>query len=144
MSRPAVLTLCLCLAALFSAPASSRAEDQDAEPRIDCDNAVSTVEMNFCGEKELEKADAALNAAYKNAIAGIPELASEKPYDTKSWEEALRASQRAWVAFRDAECKDHVPMFWTGGTGATGEVLGCMTEMTKNRTVQLKELYEPD
>ncbi len=142
MSRPVYLTVCVCLGVLFAVPAPSRAEDKGADPKVDCENAMSTVEMNFCGEKELEKADAALNAAYKKALASIPELAGEKPYDAKSWEEALRASQRAWVAFRDAECKDHVPMFWTGGTATTGEVLGCMTEMTKNRTDQIRKLYE--
>jgi uncharacterized protein YecT (DUF1311 family) len=144
MPRPALLALCLCLGAIFAVPIPSRAGDNDAEPKIDCDDAISTVELNFCSEKELDKADAALNAAYKKAIARIPELAAEKPYDAKSWEDALRASQRAWVAFRDAECKDHGTMFWTGGTGATGDALNCMMEMTKNRTVQLKELYEPD
>ena len=66
---------------------------------------------------------------------------SEPPYDAKSWEAALRASQRAWIAFRDAECNDHVAMFWTGGTGATVDIIGCKTEMTKARTKDLKERY---
>jgi uncharacterized protein YecT (DUF1311 family) len=85
------------LAALALAPSAIRAEE-----KIDCANAMSTVEMNFCAEQELNKADAALNETYKKALAAIPEMATEKPYDAKSWEEALRASQRAWVAFRDA------------------------------------------
>ena len=144
MSRPAFLALCVCLGIVSAVPAPSRAQDQGAEPKADCNNAMSTVEINFCLEKEFDKADAALNADYKKAIAKIPKMASEKPYDAKSWEDALRASQRAWVTFRDAECKDHVPLFWMGGTGATGEVLSCMTEMTKSRTTQLKELYESD
>ncbi len=108
----------------------------------DCGAALSTHEMNQCAEKELDAADAALNDTYQKAVAGIPARAGEKPYDAKSWQDALRASQRAWVAFRDAECKGHAPMFWTGGTGTTGDVLGCMTGMTEERTKALRERYE--
>ena len=131
--------LALLVAALSLTAGSAQAGD---DPKVDCANAMSTVEMNFCGEKELDVADAAMNEIYKKAIAAIPGLASDKPYDAKSWEEALRGSQRSWVAFRDAECKTHLPMFWSGGTGTTAEVLGCMTELTKNRTEQLKNRYE--
>jgi uncharacterized protein YecT (DUF1311 family) len=35
-------------------------------------------------------------------------------------------------------------MFWTGGTGATAEILGCMTEKTEARTKELKARYEAD
>ncbi len=121
-------------------PAAIKAEDVD--PPIDCANALSTHDMNFCADKELERADSALNEVYKKALASIPEMASEPPYDAKGWEAALRASQRAWVTFRDAECNDHVAMFWTGGTGATGEILGCKTEKTEQRTKELKDRYE--
>ena len=82
-----------------------------------------------------------MNAIYKKALASIPSLASEKPYDAKSWLDKLRASQRAWVAFRDAECKDLVPMSWSGGTGTSGAVLGCMSGMTKVRTKDLVEQF---
>jgi uncharacterized protein YecT (DUF1311 family) len=111
---------------------------------IDCANATSTVEMNFCAEEEFDKADAALNKAYQTALAAIPSLAGEHPFDAKSWENALRASQRAWLAFRDAECDQHVPMFWTGGTGTSSAVTGCTTEKTRARTEELKEQYEPE
>lgn len=113
-----------------------------AEDKIDCENASSTVEMNFCAGEEFAKADASLNAAYKAALAAIPEMATEHPFDAKSWESALRASQRAWVAYRDAECDGHVPMFWSGGTGTTAEVIGCKTDLTKARTKELKDRYE--
>ncbi|MEQ1715382.1 MAG: lysozyme inhibitor LprI family protein [Hyphomicrobium sp.] len=115
-----------------------------AEEAIDCANAMATVEMNACAEKLLEKADAALNETYKKALTAVPEMAGEKPYDAKGWEEALRASQRAWVAFRDAECNNHVAMFWTGGSGATADILGCMTDKTEARTKELKARYEAE
>lgn len=139
MLRTLVAAGLLVLALANVAPA--RSED---DPPIDCTNAMATHEMNACAEKDLEKADAELNAVYKKALAAIPEMATDEPYDAKSWETALRESQRAWVAFRDAECSKHVPMFWTGGSGATVEILGCIREKTEARTKELKERYEPD
>lgn len=134
-----VLIVVVALAAAHSAVAGAGANAPRAA--VDCENAVSTVDMNACAQAELDRADVALNAAYKAALADIPEMASEAPYDAKGWEAALRASQRAWVAFRDAECNDHVAMFWTGGTGATADILGCMTTKTEERTKELTERY---
>jgi uncharacterized protein YecT (DUF1311 family) len=108
---------------------------------IDCANAQSTIEMNFCADREYAAADAALNDIYKQALAEIAKSDGEKPYDPKSWETALRASQRAWIAFRDADCKGLEPMQWSGGTGSTGAVLGCMTQLTQERIRVLKERF---
>lgn len=113
-----------------------------AEDAIDCDNASSTVEMNFCSDKAFQEADAKLNAVYKKVLAHIAEADLEKPYDRDSWEKAMRESQRAWVAFRDADCKGAVPMEWSGGSGTSAAVNGCMTEKTEARTKELTERYE--
>lgn len=108
---------------------------------IDCNRAATTVELNYCAEKDFDRADQALNATYQRVIAAIAKSDGDAPYDAKSWEAALRQSQRAWVAFREAECKGLVPMEWGGGTGTTQAVLTCMTEATKARTGSLHERY---
>ncbi|AGK57815.1 hypothetical protein HYPDE_30703 [Hyphomicrobium denitrificans 1NES1] len=108
---------------------------------IDCANASSTVEINFCAEKDFQAADKTLNAAYEAALASINGRDLEKPYDAKSFEAALRASQRAWLAYRDADCKDLVAQEWSAGSGTTSASLGCMTEKTMQRTKELKERY---
>lgn len=131
--------IALLLAVFALAPAAHAEEEED---KIDCSNAMSTVEMNHCAGLELEKADAELNKVYKMALARIPEMAGEPPFDAKSWEGVLRASQRAWVTFRDAECDGHAPMSWGGGTGTTVAVLGCKTSLTEARTKMLKDQYE--
>lgn len=113
-----------------------------AQNKLDCASAMATPELNACSELELERADDLMNAIYKKLLAKIAASKGDKPYDARSWEAALRASQRAWVAFRDADCKGLVPMAWGGGTGTTGEVLGCMTEKTIRRTDELTAHYE--
>lgn len=114
------------------------------EPALDCENASSTNEINACVQREYEAADRVLNETYQKALASIPEMAGDPPYDPKTWEQALRASQRAWIAFRDAECGAHVPMFWSGGSGATSEVISCEIEKTQERVKELKARYEAE
>jgi uncharacterized protein YecT (DUF1311 family) len=115
-----------------------------ADDPIDCSEQTTTVEMNFCADEDFKASDAKLNAAYKRVLAQIADSDLEKPYDRDSWEKAVRESQRAWVAFRDADCKGAVPMEWSGGTGATSAVLGCMTVKTEARTKELAERYNLD
>lgn len=119
----------------------SSTADADDDPPVDCDNAKSTYELNTCADRAFQKADDALNAAYKKALAHAAKNGMEKPYDSESWQKALRESQRAWVAFRDADCKGLVPMAWGGGSATSGEVLGCMIEKTEARTKELVDRY---
>lgn len=112
------------------------------EPKVDCSNAMTTYEQNYCADKDLAEADKKLNEAYQKLLDGIAKTDGEKPFDAKSWEKALRESQRAWVAFRDADCDGLVPMSWGGGTGTTAVVLGCKTAKTEARTKELLEYAE--
>lgn len=113
-----------------------------ADDPIDCANAMSTAELNFCSDKDFQAADTELNVVYKKVLAQIAQSGPEKPYDSASWETALREAQRAWVAFRDADCKGLVPMEWSGGSGTSAAVLGCMTQKTKTRIEDLESRYE--
>lgn len=120
---------------LMTAPAHAAGE------KIDCDKATSTVEMTYCAEKAFEAADKELNEVYKAALAKIAKTGNPAPYDAKPWEAALRGSQRAWVAFRDAECKELEPMEWSGGTATSMSVLGCLEHLTQERVKALKERF---
>ena len=144
MSRIHLLPLICVSAALLGLVSPALSNEPAAEPTLACSNAMNTHDMNICAQEELDNADTALNAIYKTSLAAIPGMASEQPYDAKTWEQALRASQRAWVAFRDAECNGHVSLFLTGGTATTAEVLSCMTQMTQARAKSLKEQYGPN
>lgn len=129
-------SLALLVASLALVVSSNGARAGD--PPIDCENANTTVEMNFCGDKAFAAADKALNVAYRSALAAVKQRVLEPPYDARHYEEALRASQRAWVAFRDADCRDLVAQEWSGGTGTTSAVLSCMTSLTEERTKDIR------
>ena len=143
MRRPCLFLMIAGLAAVVvPALPCQAAAAQDEEPKIDCANASSTYEMNMCGDRELQAADAKLNDIYKQALQWIAKTDADKPYDSKTWEAKLRASQRAWIAFRDADCKDLIPMSWGGGTGTTADVLGCPTEKTKVREQEIRRHFD--
>jgi uncharacterized protein YecT (DUF1311 family) len=110
---------------------------------VSCDKAVSTVELNQCTDLMFRAADDKLNAAFKKTLAFVAASQAPKPYDRASWEKALRESQRAWLSFRDADCKGLIPMSWSGGTGTTAAVLECMIAKTDARTKELIAIYGP-
>lgn len=133
------LSLALLASQLLLVPVSHA----QSGPPIDCSKAIATPELNACADLELQAADGKLNAAYRKALAYIEKSGGEKPYDPVSWANALRASQRAWIAFRDADCDGLVPMSWGGGTGTTSAVLYCKTVKTEARTTELIAIYDP-
>lgn len=80
-----------------------------------------------------KKADAELNEVYqqiRKAYAGDP-----------SFLEALKASQRIWITFRDAELKMKYPDREPGWYGSmhTMCISYYLTELTNERTTKLKE-----
>ena len=135
-----MLRFAILVAAATALPFTLAAAQTTPNP-IDCAKAASTVEMNTCAERDFAAADRILNEAYSRALAEIAVSDNPAPYAPAAWEKELRASQRAWIAFCDADCKGVVPMEWRGGTGTSSAVLGCMIDLTKARAKDLTECY---
>jgi uncharacterized protein YecT (DUF1311 family) len=93
----------------------------------DCRDAASQAEMNVCASKAYEKADAELNAAYRE----LKERAQEETA------KLLVAAQRAWVTFRDAECA-FAASGSAGGSVQPMVVSNCLEDITRKRTTELK------
>ena len=118
--RPFIAAAMLCLA--FSAgPAAAQ----------DCDDPQTQMEMNACAGKAYEAADAALNAAYA-------EVRSHLDADGR---EQLVAAQRAWIAWRDAECTLRSRGVEGGSIYPTVHA-SCLTELTQARTADFETMLE--
>ena len=91
-------------------------------------NAQSQAEMNHQAVKDFKKADAELNSAYAALITKLPDADSKRK---------LKESQRAWIAFRDAEAAFAAGQF-RGGSAAPVLRWTSMTETTEERIKQLK------
>ena len=100
-------------------------------------------------ERDYEAADATLNAQYRATMAvaakddanraGDLKTGAARPDGDPTYQAALLASQRAWLAYRDAQCR--VASFeYRGGTdeGMAGGL--CLTDLTRRRTAELKQL----
>lgn len=109
--------------------------------RIDCEKAVSTPELNWCAELELEAADRKLNDTYKRVIMKVAAADTITKPKREQWAGALREAQRRWIAFRDHDCGELIAHEWSGGTGMTGAMLGCRMSKTLARTKDLEERY---
>ena len=128
------------LALLLALGVASPAFAQSA-PTIDCGKATATVELSYCEELELQKADKALNEVYRGMLARIDKSGLDAKVRA-GWRKTVQDAQRKWIAFRDADCKGATAYEWHGGTGANLAVLGCMRALTEARTKELQERNE--
>ena len=86
-----------------------------------------TVEMLNCSAAEIELQDARLNKAYKEVMAQLSE----------SRKKELRDAQRAWIKYRDANCKFHADA--EGGGSVVGlNSSDCFMSATASRAIELE------
>src|SRR5687767_11940624 len=79
-------------------PLAARAQ----KPEADCfEKATTQLESNDCAARQYQEADAELNRVYKAIL--------EKHKEDKLFVEKLRAAQRAWLTYRDAEIEAKYP-----------------------------------
>lgn len=129
-------------AAIAVLVAGAGALAEETEPKIDCENASSTVEMNYCGEQEYLKADAELNRVYQEIVKGIDSQDDVEADRRKTWKDTLKTAQKAWIDFKDKDCGELIYLEWYGGTGAASASYGCLIQKTETRIKELKERYE--
>ena len=94
-------------------------------------NAQSIAELKAQAYARYEKADKAMNAAYKKLIASLNEEGQER----------LKISQRAWVAYRNAQANFDCHHF-DGGSFEGLEQIGSMDQLTQARTKRLLSDYK--
>lgn len=128
MARFPILSRAAVTIAVVAAPALALA--------LDCDNAQTQQDMNQCAQIEWQAADEELNGAYAEAMAALKALDADLAKADRGAEEALRAAQRAWIAFRDNAClAESYAMF--GGSAQPLLYNGCMARLTWARAGDL-------
>jgi uncharacterized protein YecT (DUF1311 family) len=93
--------------------------------------AQSQHEMNQQAYDAFEKADKELNQIYAKVQAKLDKEGKEK----------LKAAQRAWVAFRDAQAELDADIM-RGGSAAPMLSAGSKTQSTRKRVEELKEFLK--
>jgi uncharacterized protein YecT (DUF1311 family) len=106
---------------------------------IDCANTSVQMEMNFCAEQDWQAADAELNRVYTSVMADMKAMDQSLPPELKGAAQTLREAQRAWITFRDANCRlAGYPM--RGGSAEPLLIYGCLRQMTTDRSAELRAL----
>lgn len=103
---------------------SAFAEDKS----INCNNVMSTIEINHCAAIELESAQVKLDKYLKASLehnAHDPELIA-----------AINLAQQNWQAYISSQC-DSVYTQWRNGTIRGVMSISCKTKLTKQRTHEL-------
>ncbi|MEO0918680.1 MAG: lysozyme inhibitor LprI family protein, partial [Pseudomonadota bacterium] len=106
------------------------------------DGGQTTLGMTMCTMAEAQKWDNFLNSEYKATLSGLAAMdRDEAEYfpEFAKRVEALRTVQRAWIAFRDAECGLSYAM-WGSGSMRNIAASKCRLEMTATRTIELRNL----
>lgn len=106
------------------------------------EGGYSTIGMTQCNHSETVAWDVLLNEEYALTMRDFKLMdEDDKTYNPDLPEEATRAdtlkkAQRAWIAFRDAECANEYAIW---GMGSMRLIVGsaCMLDMTAGRTIEL-------
>ena len=97
-------------------------------------------EVNRCADDDFDKADAELNAVYRQALASLAKHGIPR--------EPLKAAQRLWIQLRDADLHSPFPAakgendVWSKyGTMYPMMYTGTKTELTRQRTAYLRRQF---
>lgn len=113
------------------------------EPEVDCGNAMAQIELNICADRDYQAADAELNAAYGQAMAAAREMDDSVRDMGEQYvgaADALKRAQRAWIGYRDGQC-ELAGFEARGGSMEPMLVSGCLADLTRKRTAELKALF---
>jgi uncharacterized protein YecT (DUF1311 family) len=103
----------------------------------DCSDPQTQAAMNECAARDAKEADAELNFIYPKVLAHYQQM--DRDSESTEGAKRLRAAQRAWIAFRDAECA--VAGYEAlGGSMESMLVSGCIAELTKKRAAELRQM----
>lgn len=124
-----MMGLCLLVLAIatVSAPSPAAAAETSGPPQ-GCEDMMTTQDMVECAAWGHQQADLRLNQLYKLRMDEADEAGKA----------LLRTAQRAWIAFRDAECERDADEA-RGGTLSRVLHISCLESMTVERVRALNQ-----
>ncbi|MEF2070559.1 lysozyme inhibitor LprI family protein [Consotaella aegiceratis] len=103
-----------------------------------CLDAAGTFEDQYaCYDDETAGWDAILNQYYQADMAQLKELAAGSTTNEEA-ANAFQKAQRAWIAFRDAECDAEFAELATGMIDSQLNLADCLNRMTAERAIEIR------
>jgi uncharacterized protein YecT (DUF1311 family) len=123
------LALAICVAPL----SASAGTDIEATCYKDCESATSSnIEYKACLARAADKADAALNQAYKDLLGAVRADGQEMGQAPDTQIGDLKDAQKQWIAYRDANCTFEDSLAF-GGTATGGNYSSCLCALSYQR-----------
>ena len=114
------------------------------DPCLAAPGGETTTGISACIVAETEAWDRMLNDEYQQTMAAFRALDATGDVAGRGLERSptLREAQRAWIAFRDAECELQYARW---GLGTMRQIAGanCLLAMTAERAIKLVEMRGP-
>lgn len=132
----------------FLLPHLAHADVRDDLKKIDAqltaclaeDESGNNAAMKACTDTAFRATDKVLNDSYQAEVARLKKQPDEENLE---YLKRLQVAQRAWVSYRDANASLHgITMFQGSGEGL--EILSTKLEMTKDRVLELEELFNSE
>ncbi len=108
---------------------------------VDCNNALTQADMNYCAYQSYLRADEDLNLAYGLAMEAAREMDRYLKDGDVPAAKLLKEAQRAWITFRDKACEVESTLF-RGGSMQPLIHSSCLERETRNRTEALRYFGE--
>ena len=104
----------------------------------------TTLGISMCSQTETDVWDAILNAEYRQTMTWAKQRDAQEGPEFPAFAnraDALRNAQRAWIAFRDAECELEYSLW---GAGSMRHIAGssCLMQQTAQRAIELRAKRE--
>ena len=103
-----------------------------SETAIDCDNVITTLDINQCAAIDLKAAGAEMHQYLEKSY-------QHNDYDSELIE-AIKLAQKDWEAYMKSHC-DSVYTQWRDGTIRGVMAISCKTKLTKQRTHEIWENF---
>lgn len=94
-----------------------------------------------CSHKKLKRTEAKLNARYQKLLVELDEISKADPERLAELKPKLIAAQRAWVSFRQAQCKA-VEVWYTNGKLQGALYFDCMRSHAERRIEELNSFTD--
>lgn len=112
---------------------------QDPAPAMDCDNAMSTVDMNECALKDVQAEEARMSV-YLDAAVTVLRTEAETPELAEQVVADLQDSQKKWTAYAESVCAVAYTR-WQGGSIRNLMALTCREHLIQERSQTLWSAY---
>ena len=99
-----------------------------SEPILDCENAITTLDINQCATIELKSANTEM-------LAYLEKSYQHYDYDP-TLIKAIKFAQKDWQNYMTSHC-DSVYTQWRSGTIRGVMAISCKTKLTKQRTHEI-------